>query len=551
MLRTVLRVRSPSRLYNDRACSFSWSRSSRSLPRLNAAKSPPAGDTKKQSKGGKGKEASPVEALSETFEAVIGIECHVQLNTVTKAFCSCKNEYGAEPNTHVCPICLGHPGTLPSLNKAVVEKSVLAGLALNCQISTESKFDRKQYFYPDLPKGYQISQYDIPLCHGGYIDVTIPEEGTKRIGITRAHMEEDAGKLVYIGSDGLSGAQSSQVDYNRGGVPLLEIVSEPDMRSGKEAATYAAELRRIMLCIGVSNGNMAEGSMRCDVNVSVRRRGAPEFGTKVEVKNMNSFNAMQRAIDYEFVRQCTLVEEGKEDEIVQETRLWDENGQFTAPMRKKEGLADYRYFPEPDIPEIRVSESFIEGLRSSLPELPCAKRARYSGLGLSEYDCLVLSDDEDIASYFDGVLDSGAPVKQAANWVMGDVNAAVKAQGIKFSELRMSPKTLGQMIELIETEVISGKIGKEILPKLIDGEAENDGVGAFVEANGLIQISDEAALADIVQSVFDENPGQLAEYRGGKTKLKGFFTGAVMKASSGRANPKLLQAVLMRMLDNV
>lgn len=379
--------------------------------------------------------------------------------------------------------------------------------------------------------------------------MAIPEEGTKRIGITRAHMEEDAGKLVYIGSDGLSGAQSSQVDYNRGGVPLLEIVSEPDMRTGKEAAMYAAELRRIMLCIGVSNGNMAEGSMRCDVNVSVRKRGAPEFGTKVEVKNMNSFNAMQRAIDFEFVRQCTLIEENKEDEIVQETRLWDENGQFTAPMRKKEGLADYRYFPEPDIPEICISDAFIDGLRSSLPELPCDKRARYSSLGLSEYDCLVLSDDEEISAYFDGVLGSGASVKQAANWVMGDVNAAVKTQGIKFSELQMSPKTLGEMIDLIEKDVISGKIGKEILPKLIEGAAEQDGVNAYVEANGLIQISDEGALADIVQAVFDANPGQLAEYRGGKVKLKGFFTGMVMKESGGRANPQLLQGVLMRMLD--
>lgn len=495
-------------------------------------------------------EASLSDTLAETFEAVIGIECHVQLNTTTKAFCSCKNEYGATPNTHICPICLGHPGTLPSLNAAVVEKSVLAGLALNCNISRESKFDRKQYFYPDLPKGYQISQYDVPLCHGGYIDVAIPEEGTKRIGITRAHMEEDAGKLVYIGSDGLSGAQSSQVDYNRGGVPLLEIVSEPDMRSGKEAAMYAAELRRIMLSIGVSNGNMAEGSMRCDVNVSVRKRGVPEFGTKVEVKNMNSFNAMQRAIDFEFVRQCTLIQENKEHEIVQETRLWDENGQFTAPMRKKEGLADYRYFPEPDIPEICISDSFIDELRSSLPELPCEKRARYSSLGLSEYDVLVLSDDEDISAYFDGVLTSGTSVKQAANWVMGDVNAAVKAQSIKFSDLKMSPKTLGEMIDLIDKDVISGKIGKEILPKLIEGAAEHDGVSAYVEANGLIQISDEGALAEIVQAVFDANPGQLTEYRGGKVKLKGFFTGMVMKESGGRANPQLLQAVLMRMLDD-
>lgn len=449
-----------------------------------------------------------------------------------------------------CHYCNFAQGTLPSLSSAVVEKSILAGLALNCKISRHSKFDRKQYFYPDLPKGYQISQYDIPLCYDGFIDVAIPDEGTKRIGITRAHMEEDAGKIVYIGSDGLTGSESSQIDYNRGGVPLLEIVSEPDMRSGKEAAMYAAELRRIMLCIGVSNGNMAEGSMRCDVNVSVRKKGASAFGTKVEIKNMNSFNAMQRAIDYEFVRQCALIEEDKEIEIVQETRLWDENGQCTAPMRRKEGLADYRYFPEPDIPEIQLSDSFVEEIRKSLPELPSEKRQRYMSLGLSQYDSLVLSDDEEISSYFDGVLETGASVKQAANWVMGDINAAVKAQGIKFSELKMSPKVTGEMIALIEDSIISGKIGKEILPDLIDGKAEKDGVRAYVDANGLIQISDETALSAIVQTVFDANPSQLADYRNGKTKLKGFFVGQVMKESGGRANPALLQKVLMKLLDS-
>ena len=362
-------------------------------------------------------------------------------------------------------------------------------------------------------------------------------------------MEEDAGKIVYVGSDSISGSESSQVDYNRGGVPLLEIVSEPDMRNGKEAAMYAAELRRIMLCIGVSNGNMAEGSMRCDVNVSVRKKGASAFGTKVEIKNMNSFNAMQRAIDYEFTRQCELIQENKESEIVQETRLWDENGQFTAPMRKKEGLADYRYFPEPDIPEIHLSESFVEGIRTTLPELPSAKRERYISLCLSQYDAIVLSDDGEISSYFDGVISSGASVKQAANWVMGDINAVVKAQGIKFSDLKMSPKTTGEMIALIEESVISGKIGKEILPRLIDGEAEEMGVQAFVQANGLIQISDESALAEIVQTVFDANPSQLTDYRNGKTKLKGFFVGQVMKESGGRANPALLQKVLMKLLD--
>jgi len=495
------------------------------------------------------KEALSVEKFSSEYEAVIGIECHVQLNTATKAFCSCQNEYGADPNTHICPICLGHPGTLPMLGQEVVRKSILAGLALNCNINKDSKFDRKQYFYADLPKGYQISQYDIPLCYEGYIDVVIPDEGSKRVGITRAHMEEDAGKIVYTGADSLSGSQSSQVDYNRGGVPLLEIVSEPDMRTGKEAAMYAAELRRIMLCIGASNGNMAEGSMRCDVNVSVRRKGATEFGTKVEIKNMNSFNAMQRAIDYEYIRQCQLIEDNNESEIVQETRLWDENTQSTASMRRKEGLADYRYFPEPDIPDLHISEEFIQSIKESLPELPSEKRKRYMSLGLSEYDALVLSDDEDIAAYFDRVLNSGASVKQAANWVMGDVNAVVKSEGIKFSNLKMTPETLGDMIKLIEESVISGKIGKEILPRLVNGEAEGKSVREFVDANGLIQISDEATLREIVQKVFDANPSQLEGYRNGKTKLKGYFVGQVMKESGGRANPKELNRILMSMLD--
>lgn len=289
--------------------------------------------------------------------------------------------------------------------------------------------------------------------------------------------------------------------------------------------------------------------MRCDVNVSVRRKGATEFGTKVEIKNMNSFNAMQRAIDYEYIRQCQLLEDNNESEIVQETRLWDENSQTTASMRRKEGLADYRYFPEPDIPDLHISEEFVQKLKESLPELPSEKRNRYMSLGLSEYDALVLSDDEDIAAYFDRVLNSGASVKQAANWVMGDVNAVVKSEGIKFSNLKMTPETLGDMIKLIEESVISGKIGKEILPRLVDGEAEGKSVREFVDANGLIQISDEATLRDIVQKVFDANPSQLEGYRNGKTKLKGYFVGQVMKESGGRANPKELNRILMSMLD--
>lgn len=433
-----------------------------------------------------------------------------------------------------------------------MRKGILAGLALNCNIATSSKFDRKQYFYADLPKGYQISQYDIPLCSHGFIDVVLPDsnEGdTKRIGITRAHLEEDAGKLVYAGADRLSGSEHSLVDYNRGGVPLLEIVSEPDMRTGKEAAAYGSELRRIMRFIGVSDGNMAEGSMRCDVNISVKPKTQTEFGTKVEIKNMNSFNAMQRAIEFEYDRQVSLLKEGRRDEIVQETRLWDENKQVTKSMRKKEGLADYRYFPEPDLPPLILDDDTIAGLRDRLPELPSEKRARYMSLGLSQYDACVLSDDVDVATFFDGVLDAGAPVKPAANWVTNDVMGYCKEEKKSMSELLMTPGTLAEMIALIEKGTISGKIGKEVLPSLLVGEAEGKGVQALVESKGLVQISDIGAIEAIVDKVLSDNPGQLAEYREGKTKLQGYFVGQVMKESKGRANPKELNRILMEKLN--
>eukprot|EP00959_Pyramimonas_sp_CCMP1952_P299288 6260075-Pyramimonas_sp.AAC.1 len=332
--------------------------------------------------------AAPVETESE-FETIVGIEVHVQLDTKTKAFCNCKSEYGNAPNTNVCPVCLGHPGTLPVLNAEVVKKSVRMGKALNCKIASVSKFDRKQYFYPDLPKGYQVSQYDIPIAEHGKIEVVIPPEFgggySKEIGITRAHMEEDAGKLTHVEKGGES---YSLVDYNRAGVPLLEIVSEPDMRSGREAAEYAAEIQRIARFLGISNGNMSEGSMRCDVNVSVRPRGREAFGTKVEVKNMNSFSAIAKAIEYETERQTALIREGKESEIVQETRLWDEGQLKTFAMRKKEGLADYRYFPEPDLPPVNVSPEFIEDVCATSPPLPAEKRADYLALGLSMQDIL-------------------------------------------------------------------------------------------------------------------------------------------------------------------
>lgn len=441
-------------------------------------------------------------------------------------------------------------GSLPVVNEEMVKKAALAGLALNCSIAHESKFDRKQYFYPDLPKGYQISQYDVPLCEHGKIEVVVPDSGeVKHIGITRAHLEEDAGKLVYGGADRLSGSEYSLVDYNRGGVPLLEIVSEPDMRSGKEAAAYGAELRRIMRFLGVSDGNMSEGSMRCDVNISVRPRNRQQFGTKVEIKNMNSFNAMQRAIEFEFDRQVALLREGREHGIVQETRLWDEAKQVTRSMRKKEGLADYRYFPEPDLPPLVVTQETVEGLRASMPELPSHKRSKYMALGLSQYDALVLSDDVDVAKFYDQVLEAGAPCKAAANWVMGDIMAFCKEQQMGVELLKMSPKTLVEMISLIEDGTISGKIGKEVLPELLRGEAEGGGVKALVEKKGLVQISDTAALQAIVDKVLADNPKQLEQYRGGKTKLQGYFVGQVMKESKGRANPGELNRILMESLD--
>ena len=482
------------------------------------------------------------------YEAVIGIECHVQLNTLTKAFCSCLNKFGMEPNSNICPVCLGHPGTLPVINEQVVRKGILAGLALNCSIALASKFDRKQYFYADLPKGYQISQYDEPLCYDGWIQVPLPEnDSEKRIRIERAHLEEDAGKLVY--SDRLSGSTFSLVDYNRAGVPLLEIVSGPDMRNGKEAAAYASELRRIMRFLNVSDGNMQEGSMRCDVNISVRKKEAETFGTKVEIKNMNSFNAMQRAIDFEFQRQVTLLKTGQGDKIIQETRLWNEDQQITESMRKKEGLADYRYFPEPDLPPLELKPEMIDELKQTMPELPASKRARYTSMGLSEYDAAVLSDELDVSIFYDAVIAAGAAPKLAANWVMGDIMAYCKEERLPMGDLPMQPKTLAEMIKLIENSTISGKIGKEILPALLDGEAEVDGVAKYIEDKGLIQISDVSALTEIVAKVLADNPKQLEQYRSGKTKLQGFFVGQAMKESKGRANPAELNKILMKKLN--
>ena len=490
--------------------------------------------------------ATPVKT---EYEVIIGLETHCQLSTQTKIFSSSSTKFGGTPNTNIDPICLGMPGVLPVLNEMVLEYAVKAGLALNCQIAPYSKFDRKQYFYPDLPKNYQISQFDLPIAEHGWIEITTPDaEGkplVKKIGITRLHMEEDAGKLVHAGSDRLSGSTYSLVDYNRAGIPLIEIVSEPDLRSGVEAAAYAQEIRRIVRYLGVSDGNMQEGSLRCDVNISVRPVGQKEFGVKVEIKNMNSFNAIERAVNYEIERQIAAIK--AQEEIFQETRLWEENNQRTISMRKKEGSSDYRYFPEPDLPPIKVSPEQLEQWRRELPELPAVKRTRYTTeLGLSAYDTQVLTDDRSVAEYFEATVALLPKPKAISNWVTGDIAAYLNTHKVKIHELALTPIVLAELVTLIEDGTISGKIAKDILPELI---TQGGSVKALVESKGLVQISDSGELEKIIDEAIATNPKELEQYRSGKTKLLGFFVGQVMKQSGGRADPKLTNQLLQQKLN--
>ncbi|NEQ34540.1 MAG: Asp-tRNA(Asn)/Glu-tRNA(Gln) amidotransferase subunit GatB, partial [Leptolyngbya sp. SIO4C5] len=473
-------------------------------------------------------------------------------------FCGAgRKDFGAEPNTYIDPICMGLPGVLPVLNQTVLEYAVKAGLALNCQIAPYSKFDRKQYFYPDLPKNYQISQFDLPIAEHGWIEIELTDKKgkplldengkakTKRIGITRLHMEEDAGKLVHAGSDRLAGSAYSLVDFNRAGVPLVEIVSEPDMRSGQEAAEYAQELRRIVRYLGVSDGNMQEGSLRCDVNISVRPVGQQEFGTKVEIKNMNSFSAIQKAIDYEIERQVAAIEAG--ETLVQETRLWDEASQSTSSMRVKEGSSDYRYFPEPDLPPIEVTPEQLEAWQAELPELPASKRHRYEEeLGLSAYDARVLTDDRTITEYFELAVTAGADAKAAANWVTQDIAAYLNAEKLTIAEIALKPTMLAEMVQLIDDGTISTKIAKEILPDLlkVGGSPKQ-----IIEDKGLSQISDSGALEKIIDEILTAHPDEVEKYRAGKKKLQGFFVGQVMKQTSGRADPKMTNQILGKKLN--
>ncbi len=482
------------------------------------------------------------------WEAVIGLETHVQLGTNSKIFTSASTAFGDEPNTHIDPVVCGLPGTLPVLNKKVLEYAVKASLALNLQVAEHSKFDRKQYFYPDLPKNYQISQFDEPIAENGWIEVEVAEKGKdtylKIIGIERLHMEEDAGKLVHAGSDRLAGSTHSLVDYNRAGVALAEIVSKPDLRTGREAAEYAAEIRRIMRYLGVSDGNMQEGSLRCDVNISVRRGPDATFGTKVEIKNMNSFSAIQKACDYEIQRQIKAYETG--EPVVQETRLWDESKQLTKSMRSKEGASDYRYFPDPDLGPIEVGAEQREGWRSELPELPAAKRHRYAEqLGLSIYDARVLTDERAMAEYFEAAVAAGADAKAVSNWVTGDIAAYVNANRLSIAELPLKPEQLAEMVQLIDGGVISGKIAKDLLPELL---AQGGSPKAIVEAQGLGMISDPAEITAIVEALLAAHPAEVEAFRGGKTKLQGFFVGQLMKQTGGKADPKLANQILIEKL---
>ena len=476
-----------------------------------------------------------MENLRDKYEVVIGLEVHAQLKTKTKIFAPDGCEFGCE---QISPITLGMPGVLPVLNKAVVNMGILTGLALNCEIANKCKFDRKQYFYADLPKGYQISQYDEPICGKGYLMVN-----GKKIGITRAHLEEDAGKLVHAGADGLAGSSYSLVDLNRAGTPLLEIVSEPDMRSPQEARAYMEELRNIVRYVGVCDGNLEEGSMRCDANISIMPKGSNKFGTRAEIKNVNSFKALERALEYEIDRQIELVEDG--EEVVQETRLWDDNAGVTRSMRGKEDAHDYRYFPEPDLMPLEISQEWIDRVKATMPELPEQKRQRYMDLGLSEYDASVIVAQYELAMFFDEVLKAGGNPKIAVNFLMGEVAAYLKEQKLSINETKLTPENLVELISLIEKATISNNIGKQIIVEMME---TGEKASAIVEKKGLSQISDTGAIKEIAQKIIDANPSQVEAYRGGKDKLFGFFVGQVMKETKGRANPQSVNQILKELL---
>ena len=477
------------------------------------------------------------------WEAVIGLEAHVQLKTASKLFCGCSAAFGAEPNEHTCPVCLGMPGVLPVANRRAVEFAIRAALATGSTINRASRWARKNYFYPDLPKAYQISQYDEPFCAGGRIDVEMEDGSTRVVRLTRIHMEEDAGKSVH------DATRSSKVDLNRAGVPLLEVVSEPDLRSATEAATYLRKLRSIVRYIEVSDGNMNEGSLRCDANVSLRKRGTERFGTRTETKNVNSFRALERAIAYEIERQAEILNNG--GAIVQETRLWDQDRGITRSMRSKEEAHDYRYFPDPDLLALEVDEAWIERVCTELPELPDARRRRFeTEYEVPAYDAAVLTASKELSEYYEAAVRAHHNPKAISNWVMSDIIRIANERAVEsepdFASVPVSASDLAALVALVDDGTISGKIAKSVFQKMT---ATGEPPRTIVEREGLLQVTDEHAIAAVVERVIAANADKVAEYRAGKDKLFGFFVGQVMKESGGKANPQAVNVLLRDRLE--
>ena len=477
-----------------------------------------------------------------TWETVIGLETHVELSTKTKIFCSCTTEFGGAPNTHCCPVCMGMPGTLPVVNEKVLEYAVKVGLALDGEITRSCRFDRKNYFYPDLPKAYQISQLYLPIVRNGKLTIHTEAGGEKTIRIHELHMEEDAGKLVHD-----PWIDQTRCDYNRCGVPLIEIVTEPDFRSGAEVIAYLEKLRSTLQYLGVSDCKMQEGSLRCDVNLSVRPAGSTELGTRTEMKNLNSFKAIARSIEYEARRQIELLEEGKR--VIQETRRWDENKDATFAMRSKENAQDYRYFPEPDIPPLEITEDYLERLREAQPEMAEAKMARYqSDWGLPAYDAQMLTGQKALADFFEETVALGAPAKQAANWIMGEVMRRLSADGLEAKDMTFTPKTLARLIESVQT----GALNRNTAVKVFDAVFADDAdVDAYVKAHGLAQVSDAGLVAGVVDKVLAANPKSIQDFKAGKEKAFGFLVGQVMRELKGQASPQVVNQTIREKLEQL
>ncbi|MBO6587146.1 MAG: Asp-tRNA(Asn)/Glu-tRNA(Gln) amidotransferase subunit GatB [Gracilimonas sp.] len=476
----------------------------------------------------------------EKYEAVIGLEVHAQLLTQSKAFAPVTTEYGGAPNTQVTPLCLGHPGTLPVVNENLVRYIIKMGLATKCDVAEKSIFARKNYFYPDLPKGYQISQYDTPICFDGFVDISL-EDYDKRIGITRIHMEEDAGKSIHD-----QDPYNTLVDLNRAGTPLIEIVSEPDLRTPQEAYAYLSKIKQIVQYLEICDGNMEEGSLRCDANVSVRPRGREKFGTRTELKNMNSFRNVERAIEYEIYRQIELIEDG--GEVVQQTRLWDTAKMQTRPMRSKEEAHDYRYFPEPDLPPIIVTDEMLDEIREELPELADVRRKRFmEDFGMSEDDAVTITDSRYLADYYEEVVEHLGNPKAASNIVLSEVLRVLNEQSIDIREFSISAKRVSDLVKLKEDDKINSSAMQQIFNAMLDEDKEPE---ALAKEMNLIQVSDSGFLEPIVDEIIDNNPDEVARYKDGKKQLIGFFVGQAMKASRGKANPKLVKDLISKKLDD-